>query len=70
MTVEHTQNPRIAEREKIGPHTTKDERVGFNGRFAILITNSVGTMWCAYAFAALALIYSRRRDDRQGGRLV
>ena len=39
-----------------GPHTTKDEHIGFNGRFAILITNSVGTMWCAYAFAALALV--------------
>ena len=52
----HIPNPRIAERAKIGPHTTKDEHVGFNGRFAILITNSVGTMWCAYAFAALALV--------------
>ena len=34
----------------------KDEHIGFNGRVAILITNSVGTMWCAYAFALLALI--------------
>ena len=56
MTVEHTPNPRIAERAKIGPHLRKDEHVGFNGRVAILTTNSVGTMWCAYAFAALALI--------------
>jgi hypothetical protein len=56
MTTEHTPNPRIAERAKAGPHTTKDEHIGFNGRFAILITNSVGTMWCAYAFALLALI--------------
>jgi hypothetical protein len=56
MTTEHTPHPRIAERAKAGPHTTKDEHIGFNGRFAILITNSVGTMWCAYAFAALALV--------------
>jgi hypothetical protein len=56
MAIEHTPHERLAERAKAGPHTTKDERVGFNGRFAILITNSVGTMWCAYAFAALALV--------------
>ena len=54
--VHHVPNPRIEERARTGPHTTKDERIGFNGRFAILITNSVGTMWCAYAFAALALV--------------
>jgi hypothetical protein len=56
MTVDHTPNARLAERAKAGPHLRKDEHVGFNGRVAILITNSVGTMWCAYAFAILALI--------------
>ena len=56
MTTEHTPHPRIAEREKAGPHTTHSEHIGFNGRVAILITNTVGTMWCAYAFAALALV--------------
>ncbi len=56
MTTEHTPHSRIAERAKAGPHTTEAEHVGFNGRIAILITNSVGTMWCAYAFALLALI--------------
>ncbi|HXA38068.1 MAG TPA: hypothetical protein VNW53_03645 [Phenylobacterium sp.] len=56
MSVEHTPHERIAERSKVGPHTTKAEHIGFNGRVAILITNSVGTMWCAYAFALLALI--------------
>jgi ABC-type nickel/cobalt efflux system permease component RcnA len=55
-TADHTPNPRLAERAKAGPHLRKDEHVGFNGRVAILITNSVGTMWCAYAFAVLALI--------------
>ncbi len=28
----------------------------FNAWFAVQVTNGVGTMWCAYAFAALALI--------------
>ncbi len=49
-------NPRIAERKKTGPHLTKDEHIGFNGWLALLITNSVSTMWCAYIFAAIALI--------------
>ena len=30
--------------------------LGFNDWLAVKITNIVGTMWCAYAFAALALI--------------
>lgn len=29
---------------------------GFNNKLAVKITNVVGTMWCAYAFAVLALI--------------
>ena len=33
-----------------------DEHVGFNGWLAVQITRIVGSMWCAYAFAALALI--------------
>ena len=49
-------HPRIAERQQAGPPRTADEQVGFNGRFALLITTVVGTMWCAYAFGALALI--------------
>ena len=28
----------------------------FNARFAVKVTSAVGTMWCAYAFAALALV--------------
>jgi hypothetical protein len=56
MSDDHIPNPRLAERAKAGPHLRRDEHVGFNGRVAILITNSVGTMWCAYAFALLALI--------------
>ena len=49
-------HPRIAERRKAGPPKRGDEQVGFNGRFALLITTVVGTMWCAYAFAMLALV--------------
>jgi hypothetical protein len=56
MAEAHVPHPRIAEREKAGPHLIKHEQIGFNGRVAILITNVVGTMWCAYAFAALALV--------------
>jgi hypothetical protein len=29
---------------------------GVNAKFAVLVTRLVGTMWCAYLFAALALI--------------
>ena len=56
MEIKQTSNPRIEERQKYGPHLTKDEHVGFNGRLAVLITNSVSTMWCAYIFAAIAFI--------------
>ena len=56
MEAKHIPNPRIDERKKTGPHLTKDEHVGFNGRLAVFITKSVSTMWCAYIFAALALI--------------
>jgi ABC-type nickel/cobalt efflux system permease component RcnA len=54
--VDHIPNPRIKEREAHGPHLTKHEQAGLNGKIALLITNAVGTMWCAYAFAILALI--------------
>jgi hypothetical protein len=52
----HEPNPRIAERAKNGPHLIQHERLGFNGWLALIITNMVGTMWCAYIFAVLALI--------------
>lgn len=56
MTTEHTPHPRIKERAKYGAHTTRDEHTGFNGKLAVLITNMVSTMWCAYLFALIALI--------------
>jgi hypothetical protein len=36
------------------PHTTPAAR--FNSWLAVKITNGVGTMWCAYLFAAIALV--------------
>ena len=56
MAHSHTQHPRIAERSKAGVRLTADEHVGFNGRLAMLVTNLVGTMWCAYLFAIIAFI--------------
>ncbi len=32
------------------------EAEGFNAKFAVLITRLVGTMWCAYLFAGIALL--------------
>ncbi len=52
----HIPHPRIEERAKVGPHLTKHEHIGFNGRLAMLITKMVSTMWCAYLFAVIALI--------------
>ena len=54
--VTHTPHPQIEKHKKAGPHLTEHEHIGFNGRVALLITNAVGTMWCAYLFALLALI--------------
>jgi hypothetical protein len=56
MKFPHIPHPRILERKEDGPKLIEDEHVGFNGRLAILITNTVGTMWCAYLFAILALL--------------
>ena len=36
------------------PHGSAVAR--FNAKLAVKVTNGVGTMWCAYAFAALALV--------------
>jgi hypothetical protein len=53
---EHHPHPRIAARRKSPPAKTTDEHVGFNGRVALILTTTVGTMWCAYAFSVLALV--------------
>jgi hypothetical protein len=60
----HEVHPRIAELRASGPVKTTDVRrlhhpnpiVRFNARFGLAVTVVVGTMWCAYVFAAIALI--------------
>lgn len=56
MTDARTPHPQIARRQAQGPALVSDEQRGFNGWLAVGITKAVGSMWCAYAFAALALI--------------
>lgn len=46
---------RLDEMRHRRPPQTKDEHVGFNGRVAVLITASVGTMWAAYIFAVIGI---------------
>lgn len=59
---EHAPHPRIAERAAEGPTTTVDQLptgshfAKANSWLAVKITNGVGTMWCAYVFAIIALI--------------
>ena len=65
---EHHPHPRIAERKKARPAKTTDEHVGINGKVALALTTAVGTMWCAYAFAVLALIVLP--DAVKGGMLT
>ena len=56
MAYTHVPHAQIENRKRSGPHLTKHEHIGFNGRIATLITSAVSTMWCAYLFALLALI--------------
>jgi hypothetical protein len=56
IAFKHVPHPHIALRKKTGAPKTTDEHVGFNGKVAMALTTIVGTMWCAYAFAVLALV--------------
>ena len=56
VSFQHQPHPQIAARKAAGPPKTNDEHVGFNGKVALVLTTVVGTMWCAYAFALLALV--------------
>ena len=56
VNFQHRPHPRVAARKKSGPPQTADEHVGLNGRIALALTAAVGTMWCGYAFAILALV--------------
>lgn len=49
-------HPRIEARKHERPPKTTDAAVGLNGRVALVLTTAVGTMWCAYVFALLALV--------------
>jgi hypothetical protein len=58
-------HPRIAARRAAGPPKVADVTTPtatasgvarFNAWLAVKITDGVGTMWCAYAFAALAFV--------------
>jgi hypothetical protein len=51
----HIPHPHLENRKEfLRKH--REQLSGFNNRLAVGITNIVGTMWCAYAFALLALI--------------
>ena len=56
VSYDHHPHPYIAARRKSGPPKTTDEHVGANGKIALALTTAVGTMWCAYAFALLAMV--------------
>jgi hypothetical protein len=68
IAFEHIPHPHIAARKKSGPPKTTDEHVGINGKVALTLTTVVGTMWCAYAFALLALV--ALPSALQGGSLL
>ena len=51
----HIPHPHLEARKEMFLHARAGAD-GFNSRLAVKITNIVGTMWCAYAFACLALI--------------
>lgn len=58
---EHVPHPHAEARKQSGPvkvadqHPTGNPVTRFNTRLAIAVTGIVGSMWCAYAFAALAV---------------
>jgi hypothetical protein len=52
----HHARERLEERHAEGVIRRRPAHGGLNDRLAVLITDSVGTMWCAYVFALLALI--------------
>jgi hypothetical protein len=65
----HVPHPRLAERKLHGPVKVHEQAKGFqpgaslvqriNARVGLFITVVVGTMWCAYVFAGIALVSLR-----------
>lgn len=52
---EHVEDPHIKARKTSGP--IKRKKAGsLNDKLALILTKTVGTMWCAYFFAILALL--------------
>lgn len=52
---EHVEDPHIKARKTAGP--IKRKKAGsLNDKLALILTKTVGTMWCAYFFAILALL--------------
>jgi hypothetical protein len=56
LHVPHIPHPHLEKRKEFLKHHHRILKPGFNNWLAINITKVVGTMWCAYLFAALALI--------------
>jgi hypothetical protein len=58
----HVPHPHVLRRKQTGPVKVADQlprgsrAARFNTWLALKCTSGVGTMWCAYAFAALALV--------------
>ena len=45
---DYVPHPHVAARKKAPPHKVEEMHgLGFNGRVAKVITEGVGTMWCA-----------------------
>jgi hypothetical protein len=73
---EHVRHPWRDERADRGPvrvedqHPTGTPASRFNTRLALLITRVVGSMWCAYAFAAFDLLSLKAAIDGGIGTIV
>ena len=76
MTAEHHHGPvktqnHLAKALHPSPSVIKEamgEVEGFNAKFAVLITRLVGTMWCAYLFAVIALLGLGHRRSNPAAR--
>lgn len=56
---QYQQHPHATTRQERGPAVSKVKKgtkLGINERIGLAITSRVGTMWAAYAFAALTLV--------------
>ena len=56
VTFEHHPHPHVAARRRGASTPSGDKKLNLNGRIALVLTTAVGTMWCAYIFALIALL--------------